>query len=129
MENYPTQDIHLHQIKLDRVWGYIVHRYISPLIWDYYKYSTKDINIAFVVKYDMDGQRDLKPHHDASTYTVNICLNNDFQGGGCRFIKQNKDIVNKDVGSMIIHPGKLTHYHEGIPISDGERYILVSFIN
>ena len=129
LENYPTQDIHLHQIKLDRVWGYIVHRYISPLIWDYYKYSTKDINIAFVVKYDMDGQRDLKPHHDASTYTVNICLNNDFQGGGCRFIKQNKDIVNKDVGSMIIHPGKLTHYHEGIPISDGERYILVSFIN
>ena len=77
----------------------------------------------------MDGQRDLKPHHDASTYTVNICLNNNFQGGGCRFIKQNMDVVNRDIGSMIIHPGKLTHYHEGIPIKSGERYILVSFIN
>lgn len=129
VENHPTQDIHLHQINLDKVWGYIIHRYISPLIYDYYKYSTKDINIAFVVKYSMEGQRDLKPHHDASTYTVNICLNNNFQGGGCRFIKQNMDVVNRDIGSMIIHPGKLTHYHEGIPISHGERYILVSFIN
>ena len=129
IENHPTQDIHLHEINLDRVWGFIVHRYISPLIYDYYKYSTKDINIAFVVKYSMEGQRDLKPHHDASTYTVNICLNNNFQGGGCRFIKQNVDIVNMDIGSMIIHPGKLTHYHEGIPIISGERYILVSFIN
>lgn len=129
IENHPTQDIHLHEINLDKVWGFILHRYISPLIYDYYKYSTKDINIAFVVKYSMEGQRDLKPHHDASTYTVNVCLNNNFQGGGCRFIKQNVDIVNTDIGSMIIHPGKLTHYHEGIPIISGERYILVSFIN
>jgi hypothetical protein len=52
-----------------------------------------------------------------------------YEGGGCRFIKQNKEVVNKDIGSMIIHPGKLTHYHEGIPITYGERYILVSFIN
>jgi GR25 family glycosyltransferase involved in LPS biosynthesis len=129
IENHPTQDIHLHEINLDRVWGYIVHKYISPLIWDYYKYSTKEINIAFVVKYSMDGQRDLNPHHDASTYTVNICLNNNFEGGGCRFIRQNQSIINKDIGSMIIHPGKLTHYHEGIPITSGKRYILVSFIH
>ena len=128
-ENYPTQDIHLHQIHLDKVWKYIVQKYISPLIWDYYRYSTKEINIAFVVKYDMDGQKDLNPHHDASTYTVNICLNNDYEGGGCRFIKQNKNVINKDIGSMIIHPGKLTHYHKGIPITSGKRYILVSFIN
>lgn len=129
LENYPTQDIHLHQIELDKIWEYIVYKYISPLIRDYYKYLTKDINIAFVVKYDMDVQKELKPHHDASTYTVNICLNNDFVGGGCRFIRQNIDIINKDIGSMIIHPGKLTHYHEGLPIKNGKRYILVSFIN
>jgi len=129
IENYPTQDIQLHEIGLNDIWTHIVYKYISPLIWNYYKYSTKNINLAFVVKYDMEVQRDLKPHHDSSTYTVNVCLNNEFEGGGCRFIKQNKEVVNKDIGSMIIHPGKLTHYHEGIPITDGERYILVSFIN
>lgn len=129
VENYPTQDIHLHQLGFGEVWGYIVDKYISKLVWDYYKYSTKDINLAFVVKYDMEKQRDLKPHHDASTYTVNVCLNNTFEGGGCKFIRQNQSIINKDIGSMIIHPGKLTHYHEGLPIINGERFILVSFIN
>ena len=42
---------------------------------------------------------------------------------------QNKTIVNKDIGSIIIHPGRITHYHEGLPINSGTRYILVSFIN
>ena len=72
---------------------------------------------------------ELKPHHDSSAYTVNLCLNNSFEGGGCRFIRQNKTVNNKDVGSLIIHPGRITHYHEGLAITAGERYILVSFIN
>ena len=129
VENHPTQDIHLSQIHLNKVWKYIIEHYISKIIWETFHYSTKDINISFVVKYDMEHQRELKPHHDASTYTVNLCLNNDFEGGGCHFIKQKQTIINKDIGSVIIHPGKLTHYHEGLPIIDGERYILVSFIN
>ena len=28
----------------------------------------------FVVKYAMDGQPSLRPHHDASTYTINVAL-------------------------------------------------------
>ena len=62
-------------------------------------------------------------------YLFNICLNSDFEGGGCHFIKQNNTVINKDIGSMIIHPGRLTHYHKGLPITQGTRYILVSFIN
>ena len=129
VEPFPTQDIHLFQIKLQKVWEYIVQNYISKIIWNTFHYSTKNINISFVVKYDLDKQRDLKPHHDSSTYTVNLCLNNDFEGGGCRFIKQDQTVINKDIGSIIIHPGKLTHYHEGLAISKGKRFILVSFIN
>jgi len=29
----------------------------------------------FVVRYKPDEQRELKPHHDTSTYTINIALN------------------------------------------------------
>ena len=76
----------------------------------------------------MEGQKDLKPHHDSSTYTINVCLNNDYEGGGCNFIMQEKIINNKDIGSVILHPGKLTHYHEGLPITKGNRYILISFV-
>lgn len=44
----------------------------------------------FVVRYKPTEQPNLRPHHDSSTYTINIALNNvgvDYEGGGCRFIR------------------------------------------
>jgi hypothetical protein len=41
----------------------------------------------FVVRYRPDEQPFLRPHHDASTYTINIALNHagkDFQVSGDR---------------------------------------------
>lgn len=132
-ENFPTTDIHLFEIKLDVVWESIVHTYIAPMAkYLYSGYKTKNINISFIVKYDVNGQKELEAHHDASTYTVNIALNQagiDYQGGGCRFIRQNYTLNNQDPGMCCIHPGRLTHYHEGLPVTAGTRYILVSFIN
>lgn len=29
----------------------------------------------FMVRYKPDEQRELKPHHDTSTYTINIAMN------------------------------------------------------
>ena len=129
LENHPTQDIHLNKVGLEEMWKWFVDTFVSKLVWNKYKYSYKDINISFVVKYDMNGQRELKSHHDSSTFTVNLCLNSDFEGGGCYFIKDNLKCINKDIGSIILHPGKLTHYHQGLPITSGKRLILVSFID
>ena len=129
-ENVPTQDIHLNQMNLGDVWETIVLKYIAPIAQILYNdYQTKKTNINFVVKYSLEGQCELKSHHDASVYTINVALNNDFKGGGCQFIRQGVDVVNKDIGIATIHPGRLTHYHKGLPITGGERYILVSFIN
>jgi hypothetical protein len=97
-----------------------------------YKYLTKDYNIAFIVKYDAEnGQTNLKPHHDSSVYTINIALNDVscYEGGGVNFISKSITFVNKNVGWLILHPGRLTHYHEALPITKGKRYILVSFNN
>ena len=44
----------------------------------------------FVVRYRPDEQPSLRPHHDSSTYTINIALNRvgiDYEGGGCRFLR------------------------------------------
>jgi hypothetical protein len=30
---------------------------------------------------------------------------------------------------MLIHPGRLTHFHEGLATTQGTRYILISFVN
>jgi GR25 family glycosyltransferase involved in LPS biosynthesis len=128
-ENHPTQDIHLNEIKLESMWKFVCDTFISKIVYNIFKYNTNGINISFIVKYDLKIQKELNPHHDSSAYTVNVCLNNEFEGGGCYFIRKNKTIINKDIGSLIIHPGRVTHYHKGLPITDGERYILVSFVN
>ena len=115
----------------------------------------------FVVRYHPDEQANLRPHHDASTYTINIALNRpniDYkviilwllnwnigtlkfhfiqlnnidllsQGGGCRFIRYNCSVVDLRLGWSLIHPGRLTHYHEGLTVNEGVRYIMVSFVD
>ena len=94
-------------------------------------FKTNGLNIAFVVKYDMEGQIKLSRHHDASAYSLTITLNTpdiDFKGGGTNYVKQNT-VVRGKKGYAVLHPGRLTHYHEGLPITEGTRYIMVSFVN
>jgi len=132
-ENYPTQDIHLKQIGLEQLWDQLIVDHFAQLASHFYApYKTKKLNIAFVVRYSPEGQKDLAPHHDASTYTLNISLNDqgkDYQGGGCHFIRQGVKHQGQPSGWATIHPGRLTHYHQGLPTTAGVRYILVSFIN
>lgn len=132
IEYHPTVDIHIKKIGFRKQWEEIIHTYIAPLVSHLYSpYKTNGINIAFVVKYELGKQEYLKPHHDSSTYSLTLTLNRpniDFEGGGTRFVKQDVTIQGKK-GYCSIHPGKLTHYHEGLPITKGKRYIMVSFIN
>jgi len=132
VENVPTQDIHMNQIGFRKQWESIVKTYIAPLVSKLYSpFKTNGLNIAFVVKYEMGNQEYLNPHHDSSAYSINITLNTpekDFTGGGTRFIKQNVSVQGKK-GYCTLHPGKLTHYHEGLPITSGKRFIFVSFVN
>lgn len=52
-----------------------------------------------------------------------------FQGGGCRFHRYNCSIESPRKGWSFMHPGRLTHLHEGLPTTNGTRYIAVSFID
>ena len=132
VENVPTVDIHMKQIGFRKQWNSIIKAYIAPLVSHLFSpYKTNGLNIAFVVKYEMGNQEELNSHHDSSAYSINITLNNpekDFTGGGTRFVKQNTAVQGKK-GWAIIHPGRLTHYHEGLPITSGKRFIFVSFVN
>lgn len=132
-ENVPTDDIHLNQVNLDKMWLHILDKYIMPLtskVFTGYYSNPPRSNLNFVVKYHPERQRLLRPHHDASTFTTNIALNNpeiDYEGGGCRFLRYNCSVLGTRKGWMLMHPGRLTHYHEGLPVTKGTRYILVSF--
>lgn len=88
--------------------------------------------LSFVVRYRPGEQDFLSPHHDASTYTLNIALNKpliDYQGGGVRFLRYNCSVVDTRKGWIMMHPGRLTHFHEGLKVTGGTRYIMVTFVD
>ncbi|KAE8604275.1 hypothetical protein XENTR_v10014651 [Xenopus tropicalis] len=133
-ENVPTDDIHMNQIGLDNEWLHFIREYIAPITLKVFAgyYTKGHALLNFVVKYTPDRQSYLRPHHDASTFTINIALNKkdtDFQGGGCRFARYNCSIESPRKGWSFMHPGRLTHLHEGLPVTNGTRYIAVSFID
>lgn len=128
-ENVPSNDIHFTEIKLHSIWEDLIKTFIAPLISRHWgSFKTKDLNIGFIVKYEHDKFYKLGPHHDSSSYTINISLNDEYEGGEVNFIKKKKRIRNKK-GYALIHPGRITHYHEGLPITGGTKYICVSFVN
>jgi procollagen-lysine,2-oxoglutarate 5-dioxygenase, invertebrate len=127
-ENVPTRDIHLNQIGLGEMWKEFVVNYFGRIAGETFsRINTRGYNIAFVVRYTMDTQKELKPHHDASVHTTVTCLNSEFTGGGTHFLRQNFTHNPKKLGVTSIHPGRCTHYHAGKPITSGKRYILISF--
>ncbi|KAM3932213.1 procollagen-lysine,2-oxoglutarate 5-dioxygenase 2 isoform 2-T2 [Leptodactylus fuscus] len=133
-ENVPTDDIHMNQIGMDNEWLHFIREYIAPITLKVFAgyYTKGHALLNFVVKYTPERQSYLRPHHDASTFTINIALNKkdiDFQGGGCRFARYNCSIDSPRKGWSFMHPGRLTHLHEGLPVTNGTRYIAVSFID
>ncbi|XP_039616486.1 procollagen-lysine,2-oxoglutarate 5-dioxygenase 2 isoform X2 [Polypterus senegalus] len=133
-ENVPTDDIHMTQINYEKEWLHFIREFISPVTLKVFAgYYTKGFALLnFVVKYTPERQPSLRPHHDTSTFTINIALNSkgrDFQGGGCRFHRYNCSVESPRKGWSFMHPGRLTHLHEGLPTTSGTRYIAVSFID
>uniref|UniRef100_A0A8D8WHN7 procollagen-lysine 5-dioxygenase n=1 Tax=Cacopsylla melanoneura TaxID=428564 RepID=A0A8D8WHN7_9HEMI len=134
-EAVPTRDIHMKQVGLAGVWSEFLRKYVTPLqereFIGYHNEPPK-APMSFVVRYRPDEQPSLRPHHDSSTYTINIALNTvgvDYEGGGCRFIRYDCDVTTTRKGWMFMHPGRLTHYHEGLLVTKGTRYIMISFVD
>ncbi|XP_077480890.1 procollagen-lysine,2-oxoglutarate 5-dioxygenase 2 isoform X1 [Stigmatopora argus] len=133
-ETVPTDDIHMKQVGFDKEWLHFIREFIAPVTLKVFSgyYTKAHAVMNFVVKYTPERQSYLRPHHDSSTFTINIALNNkdvDFQGGGCRFHRYNCSIEAPRKGWSFMHPGRLTHLHEGLPTTNGTRYIAVSFID
>jgi len=132
---YPTVDVDFESIGFVDHWLRIVEDYVSPLrrkVFSDFVLDPPFIDTTIVIRYRPEEQSSNKPHHDTSTYTINLALNSpgkDFEGGGCRFLRHNYSITDSRVGWMLMHPGELTHFHEGMSTTRGTRYILVSFID
>ncbi|XP_032526726.1 procollagen-lysine,2-oxoglutarate 5-dioxygenase isoform X2 [Danaus plexippus] len=134
-EAVPTRDIHMNQVGLDIQWLRILKDYVRPLqelVFTGYYHNPPVSVMNFVVRYRPDEQPSLRPHHDSSTYTINLALNTphlDYEGGGCRFIRYNCSVKDTKPGWLLMHPGRLTHFHEGLLVTKGTRYIMISFVD
>lgn len=134
-EAVPTRDIHMKQVGLAGVWMEFLRKYVSPLQEREligYHHEPPKAPMSFVVRYRPDEQPSLRPHHDSSTYTINIALNQvgiDYEGGGCKFLRYNCQVTGTRMGWMLMHPGRLTHFHEGLKVTKGTRYIMISFVD
>ena len=68
-----------------------------------FKKMFKPINseMMFVVRYKAENQNSLRPHNDASTYSIDVALNKrnvDYEGGGVRFVRHNCTVLHDQVG-------------------------------
>ncbi|XP_023948585.1 procollagen-lysine,2-oxoglutarate 5-dioxygenase isoform X1 [Bicyclus anynana] len=134
-EAVPTRDIHMNQVGLEKQWLYILKTYVRPLqeqVFTGYYHNPPVSLMNFVVRYRPDEQPSLRPHHDSSTYTINLALNTpkiDYEGGGCHFLRYNCSVRDTKPGWLLMHPGRLTHFHEGLRVTSGTRYIMISFVD
>jgi hypothetical protein len=124
-DKVPSQDLRLKEFgqweKLKDHWNKIVYE----IVWEYWHpchmWGLRD---AFIIKYEMDKQRELRVHNDASLVTGSVKLNDNYTGGLLEFPRQkfsNKDIP---VGKCLLFPGQVTHGHTSTLLESGTKYSL-----
>lgn len=106
----------------------LINQKIYPQIQKLFNVKLEDIYLKeiFVVKYDMNGQKNLEYHTDGSEFSFVIALNHDFEGGGTTF-EYSRENIKLKIGECLLFSGQ--NKHKGTQITSGTRYILTGFIN
>lgn len=86
----------------------------------------------FVVRYDESKRTELVNHTDTAQISINILLDDDFEGGGTRFWNRVTQepfahVQPTQVGQVLIHSALLNH--EGMHVEKGRRTIFVGFLD
>jgi predicted 2-oxoglutarate/Fe(II)-dependent dioxygenase YbiX len=79
---------------------------------------------AFIIKYSLDGQTDLRIHHDVAQVSASVKLNDDYTGAELQFPRQKFSNAQLAVGSLVAWPSLVTHPHLSAPITSGVKYSL-----
>lgn len=104
-------------------------RSILPLLSSIFSEPSTDIPgwfSPYIIRYTEKGQY-VDLHNDVSTFTLNIKLNNDYQGCDLVFPRQNFNCKDVPIGHAIIWPSTVTHPHMSTPLEHGTKYSIVSW--
>ena len=91
-----------------------------------------NLNQSFVIKYNQNLISKMPGHYDGTYISVPINLNNDFSGGGTYlpFLKYEHKPQNYPVGcGVIFRADTIKSWHEALPVTKGNRYVLVLKFN
>ena len=129
-DKVPAQEIRLKELGLFDSIAQHWEDHVAPILDEEFLncpcYGVRD---AFIIKYDMEGQRTLPLHSDASLVTGSIKLNDEYTGGELYFPRQN--FSNKDipVGKCILFPSQVSHPHRVDELLSGTKLSLTIWTN
>jgi peroxiredoxin/predicted 2-oxoglutarate/Fe(II)-dependent dioxygenase YbiX len=110
-----------------------VVRRVKPEILKAFTRDISGIEEFKVVCYDGSRGGHFRPHRDNVTkknahrrFAMTLNLNSGFKGGGLRFPEYGSDLYVPEAGDAVVFSCSLMH--EATPVTDGKRYVLLSFM-
>jgi hypothetical protein len=129
----PGQELRIDKISRDLYISFCKHwkQVIQPILSEFYMLPTEQWfmgwRIPFIIKYEMNKQRYLRPHMDGSLVTGTVRLNDEYTGGDLVFPRQKYRNTKVPVGSMLVWPSSIQHIHYSDELKSGTKYSLVAW--
>jgi len=129
----PGQELRIDRISRDLYISFCKHwkQVIQPILSEFYMLPTEQWfmgwRIPFIIKYEMNKQRYLRPHMDGSLVTGTVRLNDEYTGGDLVFPRQKYRNTHVPVGSMLVWPSSIQHIHYSDELKSGTKYSLVAW--
>lgn len=99
-----------------RIWPQL--QQVWPLI-DYH-----GLRDAFVIRYSLGEQEELRLHHDVAQVSASVKLNDTYEGAVLEFPRQQASNTDVPVGALLAWPSLVTHPHRSRPLRSGVKYSL-----
>jgi len=132
-EYYPTTDMVLQTIGMHGIYMEVLREYVMDMsiyMWALEGEGWDNLQSEnFLARYTPNAQGHLSIHHDSSDITCLVQLSDldEYEGGGTWFRRQ-RQLIKNEIGYVTIHPGNITHKHGARAVTEGARYIIVSFM-
>lgn len=132
-EYYPTTDMVLQTIGMHDIYMEVLREYVMDMsiyMWALEGDGWDNLQSEnFLARYTPNAQGHLSIHHDSSDITCLVQLSDldEYEGGGTWFRRQ-RQLIKNEIGYVTIHPGNITHKHGARAVTEGARYIIVSFM-
>jgi len=129
----PGQELRIDNISKEFYLSFCKHwkHIIQPILDKFYMLPAEQYflgwRIPFIIKYEMDKQKYLRPHMDGSLITGTVRLSDQYTGGELVFPRQNYKNTNVPVGSILLWPSSIQHIHYSDELMSGTKYSLVAW--